>query len=696
MKEHITPLEGLLPSGSVLRRMGLAAAMMVSATTLLSPEVSHADVREFWRAVDIAQSHNPSIHKAEAQLRIAREDESQTFAKLIPSADFTASHSIQGTHYRRLGTQKHSNPSKIELNIDQVIFNVPDFMEYSQSDLVRETAYAELMAMRQDMVLQVSSVAANWLEAKQVFDLANKYLKVTRKNMKVVKLRLDSGEANETEFNEAASRSAQAEASYEDALNTVKKEAEFFKEIVGQYPDDSLSLPELSWSEPENLDEQIWRWIEDRPDIWAARSRLKEREYDVSIARSQHLPTLDVNYSASRTWDSELGGTSGISLTDTEDAHQLLFTFNLPLFSGGETVSKSREAMARKASSLADLDRAKKLAWREVEEARHDLKNNQTAIVALEKALLYSNKALAGLEEEYLAGTRTLVDLLDTRFDLFTLESTLVRHRFQAQLALVSLWRALGRSVVPESTVPVGDHEEVVRLAHVGREAVIEEVVEKERAILIEKIEAVQKIDDDVISEGLNLVLSALLIERGIPLHDPPLYGDQRRPLKELNDDYWLSGKGETLDDDYILTALIPREERPAEVPLSPMIHAKGEYMIHMETYVKEEDIAPMIYNLSQEGIPTWLEIMNTPDGKEMTRVVAGPFKRYEDVQEKLDRIQRRLGLEAGWVPHKKWQKRRLYWDTVDHAKNSNHRFNHDQFERLHDYKHERIWYDYD
>lgn len=616
---------------------------------------AYADVQEFWRAVDIAQSQNPQIHKAEAALRISREDDAQALAKLLPTADLTASYAITGTHYKRLGTKQHSEPRKIELTIEQTLFNMTEFLDYSQSDLVREAAYAALMASRQDVVLQVSTVAANWLEAKQVLALADEYRKVTKRHVKVVKLRLDAGESTETEYNESSSRAAQAEASYEDALNTMNKEAAFFNEIVGRYPDKNLSLPDLTWSEPGNLDEQIWRWIEDRPDVWAARAKLQEREYDVKIERSKHLPYADLEYTASRTWGSELGGSSGISSRDREDAHQLLFTVTLPLVQGGEVLSKTRAAKANKESALAELDRVKNLAHRQVEEARHDLKNNQIAIVALEKALAFSNKALAGLEEEYLAGTRILTDLLDSRYEVFTLNSTLVRHKYQAQLALVRLWHSLGRSVVPKSMDPIGDHEEITHLAHAGREAVIDQVVEKERAIFVDKVAQVRKEQNEQPDEGLDLLFSALMVDRGPRLSDPPTYMDQRRSLAELTDSFWLEEDSVESIDSMLMAALIPETELPKTMPA---VAENGEYMIHLGTYAKEDNIAPMLQSLAKLGIPSWIELIKTPeDNRTMSRVVAGPFTRYAAMQEALDDIQRRIGVDAGWVPYYRWNR---------------------------------------
>ncbi|MBF0127346.1 MAG: TolC family protein, partial [Magnetococcales bacterium] len=431
------------------RKSGLLRPLMLSGFLAVGlgsmPWPVHADVMAFWRAVDTAQARNPQIHRSEALLRAAREENPKAFAKLLPQVNLRAQKVIDsGTHYKTLGTQEHGKPETVTLSFDQVLFNAPAWLNHDEkSDVHVEAAFADALAMRQDITLRVATVASNWLQAKEVLDLAVQYQKVTKHHLEENRLRLEAGESTQTDLEQAASRAHQADASYHDALLTLEKEAAFFREVVGEFPDANLTLPDYAWQAPSDLDAHIWQWIEDRPEIWAARARLKETTVSESMERSGHLPAVNLNYTLSRTWDAELGSTSGRSIKEDEFAHSLSVIMTLPVFNGLETVSKTREAKAMKEASNAELDRLRSLGRREVEEALFDLKDNKRAIASLEKALGFSERASAGLEESFLAGTRTLMDLLDSQFEVFTLRTNLVRHRYQAQLALLRVWKGL-------------------------------------------------------------------------------------------------------------------------------------------------------------------------------------------------------------------------------------------------------------
>ncbi|MBF0628540.1 MAG: TolC family outer membrane protein [Magnetococcales bacterium] len=616
----------------------LSGSILALAIGLL-PAQGRTDVMAFWQAVDTAQARNPQIHRAEAVLRAAREDSPKTLAKLLPNVNLRAVDVLrEGTHYDRTGnrTSQHSDPRTVALSVDQRLFNAPFWIDHSQSDLHVEGAYADVMAIRQEIALRVATISSNWLEAKEVYDLATKYIKVTQHHLDENTLRLNAGESTETDVQQAASRANQAQASLQDALNTLEKETSFFREVVGSNPDPGLALPEYTWEEPKDLENLIWKWIEDRPEIWAARARLGESAMGEEMERAAHLPTLDLNYTTSRTWDAELGGSGGRSDKADENAHSVSLIFNLPIFNGMETVSKTREAKAMKEAAMTELDRLRTLARREVEEARFDLKNNKAAIVALEKALTFSEKASAGLQESFHAGTRTLMDVLDAQFEVYTLRTNLVRHRYQAQLAVVRLWKALGRSLQPTTPARIGTHVESVQNSGASRDDVTRRVREQ-------TVNALEGRNPSKADEGIQLLLGELEKDQATP---QPTYAQQTRPLKELKKPD--SARQPVRPDESVMT------QNKSNLPLPnnfPEIRQDGGFMVHVGTFTQHEDLAAKVRALAAAGIPSWSERVHSPDEKEMTRLLVGPFTTHAKVMEAMTFVNRKTGHSIGWVP---------------------------------------------
>ncbi|MBF0429531.1 MAG: TolC family protein [Magnetococcales bacterium] len=392
--------------------------------------------------------------------------------------------------------------------------------------------------------------------------------------------------------------------------------------------------------EHSDLKENIWRWIEDRPEIWAARARMKESLMSEDMERAAHLPTVDFNYTASHSWDKEFGSIAS-PYSGKENSHTVQLVLNVPIFKGMETVSRTREAVAMKEASMTDLDRLRNLAKREVEEARYDLKNHKNAIADLEQALSFSEKATAGMEESFRAKIRTLTDVLNAQYEVHTLRTNLVRHRYQAQLALIRLWKALGRFISPSSPSRPDLHEESVKVAEAGRDEVTKAASQRLKQAIAE-VKANPTKDSQKIEEGLQARLNVL--EQSQPA---PLIADQIRPLKELTDKDW-SKRDPAQSASSVLLANKTQNALPKPFPL---ILDEGWFMVHVGTFVDADLLGNRVRNLADVGIPSWSEKIKSPDDKILTRVLVGPFSSQAELLEAMSMINKRTGKDVGWIP---------------------------------------------
>ncbi|MBF0285639.1 MAG: TolC family protein, partial [Magnetococcales bacterium] len=430
------------------------SSLWLSAT--LWPWEGSANVRAFWSSVDNALARHPAIHRSAAELRAAEESDPQSLAKLLPTANLQASKTLdEETRYRKLGVESNGQPSQVGVNVTQPLINFANWIGREQSAPHIEAAAADLDAAKQNLVLQVATLTANWLQAKEVYELGESYRQVTDRHVRVVHMRFKAGESTETEVHEAASRASQAEASLLTARNTLDQAAASYAELVGEEPTPELVLPEFTWEKPARFEERLAEFVEGRADIRAARLRMKEFDLGVDAKRAEHAPSMRLNYIASRTWDSELGGTSGRSVKDDVDSQSLMVYLDVPLFNGFATASKTRQAQAEWEGRVAEVDRLRLLALREAQQARLDMESTHLSTQSLEKALESSTRALHGLEEQFLVGTRTLLDLLDAQYEKFTVQTNLVRNRYQHQLARIRLWSALGWTLAPDPAVTV-------------------------------------------------------------------------------------------------------------------------------------------------------------------------------------------------------------------------------------------------
>lgn len=617
----------------------LLLGCLASAVLCGSSRDAHTDTGPFWAAVDNAQARNPKIHRAAADLRVALESNPQSMARLLPNANFQAAKTLEAnTRYHSLNTESENTPGSVGVTINQPLLNYSNWLGHQQSDVHIEAARRDLEAARQDMVLQVATVTANWLQAREVFELAENYRKVTKRHLEVNKLRFRAGESTETDVNEASSRASQAEASHADASNTLSQTRAAFREVVGQDPTPDLALPDLPWQEAGEFGGQLPDAIEARADVQAARVRLHEYQIGEEARQAEHLPTVDLSFNSSRTWDSELGGISGKSIKDDVDSHSLMVVLNLPLFKGGETLSKTREARARKEGLLADMEKLRQQAMREAWQARADQEHSRASSTALRQALNSSGKALAGMEEEFLVGTRTLLDLLDAQYEVFSVQTSLVRQRYQEQLAGVRLWKAMGRPLAPVSTL-TAERKPVAMPA----------VAAQERPAPVNRRNgSAHKAKQERSGNGgkADTTWQTASPDAGLP-------GEVTRATAE---------HGAVEPEPAPVIPAAPAPVSPAPVPVTapgsalPGLSAEGPFYVRIGAYQNEKVMAAAERKLQQAGIASQRQDFVGTDGKAMTRVMVGPFSDHASTLQARETIRARTGMEPGWMRNRAWR----------------------------------------
>jgi len=142
---------------------------------------------------------------------------------------------------------------------------------------------------------------------------------------------------------------------------------------------------------------------ENRADLWAFRSRVLEKRFEIRTAKSALLPTLTTDLAGSK---QSLNGQRYI------DAYSMQFSVNVPLFSSFKDINELRKTQAALLEAQANLDRVELTAFLEVVSDYYEL-------LAGEKILSHSYSYVNIATEnrkvafaKYVAGTTTIIDLM--------------------------------------------------------------------------------------------------------------------------------------------------------------------------------------------------------------------------------------------------------------------------------------------
>jgi outer membrane protein len=207
---------------------------------------------------------------------------------------------------------------------------------------------------------------------------------------------------------------------------------------------------------PDPLNAEAWvnQSMEQNLDLLVSRIDEGLARDEISSRRNGHLPTIDLvaNY-GNREVESlqDTGLDVGALPADSNfDSESIGIEFNLPLFAGGVTTSRVREAVYLHRASREVLQRV----TRETESTARDsflaVETDISRVQALRQAVQSSRTALEATEAGFEVGTRTIVQVLDQQFLLYDNIVRYYRARYDYILNFMRLKQAAGTLTVQD------------------------------------------------------------------------------------------------------------------------------------------------------------------------------------------------------------------------------------------------------
>ncbi len=332
------------------------------------------------------------------------------------------------------------------LSLSQILYNRVALLAFAQTTPWIAAYADDLDGMVQTVFFQVVQAVVNALQAQEIAQLAENNLQLMRRHLQSSEARYRVGEITRTSVSQAEARLAVAQADVTRANNDLAVARSNFFAIVGMALPEQITLPALRQATEEG---ELAFWIgqlEQRPDMRAAEKRLTVSTLAVQQEEAGHWPTLSLTSGVNHTWQR--------STIDQMEGYNLGMKLEVPVFSGGMTVSKTVEAQAKRAAQQAEVDRLRRLAYQEIEKARLDLLTNQALATSLQSSVTAARMARDGVEREYRVGTRPILDLLDAEHELFSYLTEQAKNRYTLTLARFHMLAVVGRLTMEELVLP--------------------------------------------------------------------------------------------------------------------------------------------------------------------------------------------------------------------------------------------------
>ena len=410
------------------------AARILGAGGLLLAVWSGASAANLFEVFEAALTSDPEFLASGADYRATRESRPQALADLQPRVSL--SFDTRWNERQRRGDFRSDN---LILDLQQPIYRRDRRIAVDQADSRIARADALHSAASQDLMVRVAERYFRVLEAGDELGFARATLDAFEQQLAQSRQRFEVGLIAITDVEEAKAGFDLSRAQLIAAENALDIAREALRETTGEYHPALAPLGNMQLVMPEPADIDKWTKIslERNLRLLAARHDTNTARKEIERIQAGHSPTIDAVGSLGFN-DSESG-----AFGETRRAN-VGVRLNLPVYSGGSILSRTRESQHRYQRALEALEHERRRTQRETRDAYLGIDSGISRVQALEQAVRSSRTAAEAIEAGFQVGTRTSVDVLDAQRDLFRARRDLSEARYGYILNVLRLKRAAG------------------------------------------------------------------------------------------------------------------------------------------------------------------------------------------------------------------------------------------------------------
>lgn len=439
---------------------------LVVALALALPTAAQAT--DLLQTYEMARAGDPQLAAAESDRLAQKEGAVQARGALLPQLNGSAS--LNRDHSSRPGRITGDDRSRsYGVTLGQSVFDWANYTNLRGQKALSQAADFDLEAANDDLIVRTSNAYFDVLVARENLAAAEANETALKKQFDFAQARLDAGLAPITDLHEARAGYDSARASTILARNAQDDAYRALAEITGQPITELKALPDDFRPQlPAEASSEQWvnTALDKNPTLKSLQYQVQSAEAGVSTARAGHYPSLDLSgrYSNSTGWDSVHGpGTPGTSV-DTE-GRTIGLTLTVPIFSGGITQSRVREAIARRDSAQDGYEQTKRALVRSTSNAYQALVAGVSEVEARRLALVSAKSAYDASQVGLEVGTRTVLDVLNNQRTLFAAQLDYATAKYNFLRSRLGLEQAAG-------TLDIDDVQEVNRMLTVDAPAV--------------------------------------------------------------------------------------------------------------------------------------------------------------------------------------------------------------------------------
>ena len=331
--------------------------------------------------------------------------------------------------------------------VKQPLFDYSAYAEYKKIITQISLSDKQLIKTQQDLIFRISKAYFETLLAKNQVDLFQYQRASIQEQLLKAEAQFEAGLISVTDMNEAKTKKALIEAQQIGAIQKLKIKKREIQIITGKLPGKLTPLnPVITFIEIDNF---VDNWIliaqENNLELQIKKDEIRIAEREIDSRRSGHFPTIDAIASRSRNWDKggyPYGATKNEGIRSYSDT--IGVEISIPIFSGGMTSSKVREAVLLKSKLEEDVEYLRRGIELKVRDYYLSLQTNFSEISAYQQAMDAAALQLESTQLGFQEGLRNSVEVLDSQQILFNAKLNVLESRYNYLMNFINLKLSVG------------------------------------------------------------------------------------------------------------------------------------------------------------------------------------------------------------------------------------------------------------
>jgi outer membrane protein len=366
------------------------------------PLCSAAIAEDLLQVYASARAADPTLAAADAQRSIQRESTMQARAALLPQWQ------LEARDNRPQGDAGRTH--EVSSNLTQVLLDLGRLRGWQAERTLESAQDARVRAAEQALCARVARAYFGVLSAQAALATAvtNEETLATQANL--AHKRFEAGLAAQVDVEQGRTAHALSRGATVQLRQQLADAREALAQITARMPGELQPLQAvLPVAPPQPQDAQAWveQALRMNPTLLALKLGLDAGEQRIDAARASHWPTISAGLSSSRT------GGAGVPESDRARRNtQLALRLNVPLFAGGATESRVRQAAFQRDALREDHEAARRALVRETQFQYQAVLAGTALLDSTRAAVDAADRALASTRTGQTLGTRTMTDLL--------------------------------------------------------------------------------------------------------------------------------------------------------------------------------------------------------------------------------------------------------------------------------------------